>query len=142
MAQIYSEIRAESGAFKYLCNGQWRESSSGKVVANVNPCTRETAYTMQACTQGEVEEVFAAAKAAQKEWARTPLYKRSQVLHRVATIMREHAQPIADCLVVEVAKPARDSLSEVIRSADLLEYTAEEGVRVLGEGKLLTSDSF
>ncbi|OAY67146.1 NADP-dependent glyceraldehyde-3-phosphate dehydrogenase, partial [Ananas comosus] len=30
----------------------------------------------------------------------------------------------------------------VVRSGDLVSYTAEEGVRVLGEGKLLLSDSF
>jgi len=30
----------------------------------------------------------------------------------------------------------------VVRSADLLSYTAEEGVRFFGEGKLLASDSF
>lgn len=56
--------------------------------------------------------------------------------------MRQHAQPIADVLVREVAKPAKDSLTEVIRSADLLSYTAEEGVRFFGEGKVLASDSF
>jgi acyl-CoA reductase-like NAD-dependent aldehyde dehydrogenase len=32
--------------------------------------------------------------------------------------------------------------AEVIRSADLIDYTAEEGLRSLGEGQLLTSDSF
>jgi glyceraldehyde-3-phosphate dehydrogenase (NADP+) len=32
--------------------------------------------------------------------------------------------------------------TEVIRSADLIDYTAEEGLRSLGEGQLLTSDSF
>ena len=32
--------------------------------------------------------------------------------------------------------------AEVVRSADLLSYTAEEGVRFFGEGKLLASDSF
>lgn len=95
-----------------------------------------------ACTQDEVNEMFDAAKAAQKSWARTPLYKRAELLHKVAALMREHAQPVADCLVKEVAKPAKDSLTEVIRSADLIDYTAEEGVRCLGEGKLLNSDSF
>jgi glyceraldehyde-3-phosphate dehydrogenase (NADP+) len=29
-----------------------------------------------------------------------------------------------------------------VRSGDLVSYTAEEGVRILGEGKLLVSDSF
>ena len=32
--------------------------------------------------------------------------------------------------------------AEVVRSADLLSYTAEEGARFLGEGQLLASDSF
>ena len=38
--------------------------------------------------------------------------------------------------------PEKDSMTEVLRSADLLDYTAEEGLRVLGQGKLLNSDSF
>ena len=42
----------------------------------------------------------------------------------------------------EVAKPAKDAMTEVVRSGDFLSYTAEEGVRFLGEGNLLASDSF
>jgi glyceraldehyde-3-phosphate dehydrogenase (NADP+) len=52
------------------------------------------------------------------------------------------AQPVADTLVKEVAKPAKDAMTEVVRSGDFLSYTAEEGVRFLGEGNLLASDSF
>ncbi len=51
-------------------------------------------------------------------------------------------QPIATTLIKEVAKPAKDSKTEVIRSADFLSYTAEEALRFLGEGQLLVSDSF
>ena len=36
----------------------------------------------------------------------------------------------------QVAKGAKDSLTEVIRSGDLISYTAEEGVRWLGEVQL------
>lgn len=31
---------------------------------------------------------------------------------------------------------------KVVRSGDLVSYCAEEGVRILGEGKFLVSDSF
>ncbi|EEF35222.1 NADP-dependent glyceraldehyde-3-phosphate dehydrogenase, putative [Ricinus communis] len=55
---------------------------------------------------------------------------------------REHKAPIAECLVKEIAKPAKDAFSEVVRFGDLISYTAEEGVRILGEGKFLVSDSF
>jgi acyl-CoA reductase-like NAD-dependent aldehyde dehydrogenase len=78
----------------------------------------------QACTQQEVDSAFAAAKEAQKAWAKTPLCERAEVLHRVAAVMREHAQPIADCLVKEIAKPRKDSLSEVIRCEQALGCTA------------------
>lgn len=95
-----------------------------------------------ACTRDEVDEVFSHAKVAQKGWARTPLWERAQKLKDVAELMRKHADPMASALVKEIAKAAKDSKTEVIRSADLIDYTAEEGVRVLGEGKMLMSDSF
>jgi glyceraldehyde-3-phosphate dehydrogenase (NADP+) len=127
---------------QFHVNGEWRESTSGKTVAVTNPTTLEREYAVQACTADEVNAVFAAAKAAQPGWARTPLWKRAETLRRVAAIMRQHAQPMADCLVAEIAKPAKDALTEVQRSADLIDYTAEEAVRVLSEGQLLTSDAF
>ena len=112
---FYSEIKAASGAYKWFCDGQWLESTSGKTVPVVNPCTRTKQYEVQACTQAEVDAAFQAAKAAQRQWGRTPLWERAAALHRVAALMREHAQPMADCLVKEIAKPAKDSLTEVIR---------------------------
>ena len=64
------------------------------------------------------------------------------MLHGAAQLMRDNALPIRDALMKEVAKPIKDSLAEVLRSADLVDYTAEEGIRMLGEGKVLVSDSF
>ncbi len=46
-----------------------------------------------------------------QEWAKTPLWKRAEVLHRVASLMRQNAQPIADVLVKEVAKPPAEALT-------------------------------
>jgi hypothetical protein len=44
---IYADIRANTGAYKYYAGGSWRESSSGKTVGIVNPCTRQTVYNVQ-----------------------------------------------------------------------------------------------
>lgn len=35
-------------------------------------------------------------------WARTPLWKRAEYMHKVDGLMKANAQPMADCLVVEV----------------------------------------
>lgn len=55
------------------------------------------------------------AKVAQKVWARTPLWKRAETLHRAAAILKEQKAPIADCLVKEVAKALKDAVVEVLR---------------------------
>ncbi|CAO2163227.1 unnamed protein product [Urochloa humidicola] len=138
---VFAEI-LDGEVYKYYTDGEWRVSGSGKSVAIVNPTTRKTQYKVQACTQEEVNKVMEAAKVAQKAWARTPLWKRAELLHKAAAILKEHKAPIAECFVKEIAKPAKDAVTEVVRSGDLISYTAEEGFRILGEGKLLVSDSF
>ncbi|KAG5529987.1 hypothetical protein RHGRI_030378 [Rhododendron griersonianum] len=66
----------------------------------------------------------------------------AELLHKAAALLKEHKAPIAECLVKEIAKPAKDSVTEIVRSGDLVSYCAEEGVRILGEGKFLVFDSF
>ena len=46
-SEFYSDIVSSSGVYKYYVSGQWKESSSGKSVTNVNPSTRTTAFAMQ-----------------------------------------------------------------------------------------------
>jgi glyceraldehyde-3-phosphate dehydrogenase (NADP+) len=75
-----------------------------------------------ACTQEEVNKVMEAAKVAQKAWARTPLWKRAELLHKAAAILKEHKTPIAECLVKEIAKPAKDAVSEVISGSTVLSF--------------------
>ena len=53
-------------------------------------------YQVQACTQEEVDACFDAAKAAGREWAKTPLWKRAEYLHKVATALKQNAQ-VGDC---------------------------------------------
>ncbi|CAN1328289.1 NADP-dependent glyceraldehyde-3-phosphate dehydrogenase [Linum perenne] len=136
---VFSEIFNDDEVYKYYSDGEWKKSSSGKSVAIVNPTTRKTQYRVQACSQEEVNKVMESARSAQKEWAKTPLWKRAELLHKAAGILKEHKIPIAECLVKEIAKPAKDAVTEVVRSGDLVSYTAEEGVRILGEGKFLVS---
>ena len=140
---FYSDIQTFEGTFKFLVNGVWRTSSSDRTLGNVRPADANApGFTFQACTTGEVDEAFASARNAHTQWSRTPLYKRASLLHSVAELMHTNWQPMADALVTEIAKPKKDAKTEVIRSADLIAYTAEEGVRSLGVGQMLAPDSF
>jgi acyl-CoA reductase-like NAD-dependent aldehyde dehydrogenase len=69
-----------------------------------------------ACTKDEVDAAYAGAHAAQLVWAKTPLHARCALLHKVAALMRENKEAMAHCLVKEVSKPAKDSMTEVVRA--------------------------
>jgi glyceraldehyde-3-phosphate dehydrogenase (NADP+) len=138
---FFAEI-LDAETFKYYADGEWKVSTSGKSVGIINPSTLKTQYKVQACTQDEVNKAVESAQAAQKLWAKTPLWKRAEALHKFAGILKEQKTPIAECLVKEIAKPQKDAVTEVVRSGDLISYSAEEGIRVLAEGKFLVSDSF
>ena len=127
---------------RYYADGDWRKSTSGKLVDILNPCTGSVFARVQACTQSEVDLAFESAKVAQRAWQEIPLWKRAEAIHALAAQLRKHQDTLGHLLMTEVAKPIKDSIKEVVRSADLLSYTAEEAVRTLGEGNLLFSDSF
>ena len=42
-----SDIKASSGAYKFLLNGVWKESSSGSTVGVLNPKTNEACFQVQ-----------------------------------------------------------------------------------------------
>jgi len=51
-----------------------------------------------ACIQEEVSKVMEAVKMAEKSWAKTPLWKRDELLHKTTVILKEHKHPIFECL--------------------------------------------
>lgn len=79
-------------------------------------------FCESACTQEEVNRCVDSAKVAQKVWARTPLWKRAETLHRAAAILKEQKAPIADCLVKEVAKALKDAVVEVLSQSYWLPF--------------------
>jgi glyceraldehyde-3-phosphate dehydrogenase (NADP+) len=55
------------------------------------------------------------------------LWKRAEYLKKAAKILVNYKDEISQCIVNEIAKNTRSALSEVVRTADLIEYVAEQG---------------
>lgn len=64
------------------------------------------------------------------------------MLHAFAKILRDNKDPIAKCLTDEVGKCLKDAVVEVVRSAELVSYAAEEGIRILSVGRFCMPDCF
>lgn len=66
--------------------------------------------------------------------------ERAAYLHKAADILVRDAEKIGAILSKEVAKGHKAAVSEVIRTAEIINYAAEEGLRM--EGEVLEGGSF
>jgi acyl-CoA reductase-like NAD-dependent aldehyde dehydrogenase len=75
----------------------------------------------------------AAAVAAKPVMAAMPGYKRAELLRRVAVLLNERVDLIAEVMARETGKAIKDCRGEVARSQDTMQLSAEEAVRIEGE---------
>jgi succinate-semialdehyde dehydrogenase/glutarate-semialdehyde dehydrogenase len=118
---------------KMLINGEQRDALSGKIEIIHNPANQEMVAEVSVGSREDARLALEAAKKAFPFWSGTSPQKRAEVLHIGATIVRQRADNIARFLTLEMGKPLKDSRREVLHSADVLDYYAEEGRRNFGE---------
>ena len=100
---------------------------------SINPATGELIEEHGFASDAAVEQVLAAAAAAQKTWARTPLDERSVFLKRCAGLLRERRDSLAETITREMGKPLVEALGEVEKSAFNCEYVADHGAEWLAD---------
>ncbi len=81
----------------------------------------------------DLQRAVAAAVAAKPVMAAMPGYKRAELLRRVAVLLNERVDLIAEVMARETGKAIKDCRGEVARSQDTMQLSAEEAVRIEGE---------
>jgi aldehyde dehydrogenase (NAD+) len=115
-------------------NGEWVASRSGRVFERRNPADQdEIIAVVPLSTREEAREAIAAAKAAFPAWRDTPAPARGKIVARAAAILEARKEEVARLLTREEGKTLKDSLGEVTRSVNILEFTAGEARRMGGE---------
>ena len=115
-------------------NGQWVASRSGRVFERRNPADQdEIVAVVPLSTREEAREAVAAAKGAFPAWRDTPAPVRGKIVARAAAILEARKEEVARLLTREEGKTLKDSLGEVTRSVNILEFTAGEARRMGGE---------
>jgi aldehyde dehydrogenase (NAD+) len=115
-------------------DGRWVESSSGLTIERRNPADQdEVVAIVPLSTRKEAREAIAAAKAAFPAWRDTPAPVRGKIVARAAAILEARKEEVARVLTREEGKTLKDSLGEVTRSVNILEFTAGEARRMGGE---------
>ena len=112
-------------------NGTFRTEAktSGAVL---NPATGETIGKVPFADAGALDEAIAAAEKAFPAWAAMPAYDRGAILRKAAGLVRERVKDLARILTLEQGKVFAEARGELLASAEIFEWYAEEARRNYG----------
>jgi succinate-semialdehyde dehydrogenase/glutarate-semialdehyde dehydrogenase len=80
----------------------------------------------------ELHHAVAAAEVGFAVWSAMPAFDRFQIMRRAAELVRDRAEAAAKIMTLEQGKPLSESRREVLLSADIIDFLAEEGKRAYG----------
>ncbi len=112
--------------------GQWRDAQAGETLAVFNPATGKEIGRVAHARQADLDLALGAAQKGFETWRDTPAIERAKVMRAAAGLMRERAGAIARLLTQEQGKPLAEAKGEAMAAADILEWFADEGLRVYG----------
>src|SRR5438045_1049480 len=120
-------------SYKNLVGGEWVDSASGETMEVLNPATGETIAEVPRGTADDVGRAVDAATKALPEWLETTPGERAEALLKLADLLDEHAEELAQLESTNVGKPLPAARDEMPVSSDNIRFFAG-AARVL-EGK-------
>jgi betaine-aldehyde dehydrogenase len=114
-------------------DGEFVDAADGATEEVTNPATGEAIAEMQLSTEEDVNRAVAAAKRAFDSWSNTTPGERGTALLKLADLIEEHAEEIADLESADAGKP-RDAFlnDEIPFGADNLRFFAGAGRTMQG----------
>ncbi|MFT5469908.1 MAG: RHH-type proline utilization regulon transcriptional repressor/proline dehydrogenase, partial [Verrucomicrobiales bacterium] len=133
MREALSEIRRKESGFARPLSIGGVVQPTDEVVESVNP-NRPSEVLGSFCLAGvdEAEQAIAAAKTAFKEWSKTPVSERSEILRKAATLLERRRWKHAAWQVLEVGKQWSEATADVDEAIDFLNYYAADAERLAG----------
>lgn len=111
---------------KLLIDGQWVEAADGSKLERKSPAHDQLVAVYAQAGVVDAERAIAAARRAfdQGEWPRMKGTDRARVLRKVADLIVERKQALAEMETLENGKPLAQAMAEIEGSADLWQYAA------------------
>jgi lactaldehyde dehydrogenase / glycolaldehyde dehydrogenase len=123
---------------KMWIGGHWISGDKG-TRAVFNPTDGSKIAEVPEASAEQAGTAIEIARAAQPRWAALSPLQRGQVMHRIASLIKAHAEPLAELVVKEQGKTISEARGEVGGAAEFFTYYAEFARRIQGE--ILPSDA-
>src|SRR4051812_44484669 len=113
-------------------NGEWQDAQSGKTLAVFNPATGKEIGRVAHADTADLDRALAAAQKGFETWRDLTAIERNKIMRKAAALMRERAGEIGPVLTQEQGKPLAEAKGEAMAAADIIEWFADEGLRIYG----------
>jgi 1-pyrroline dehydrogenase len=117
-------MSATKTEYKAFVGGDWVDSASGETMDVINPATGEVVAAVPSCAAEDVDSAVDAAVKALPEWLDKTPKDRSELLYKLADVLEENAEELAQLESLNVGKPLMASRDEMPFSADNLRFFA------------------
>lgn len=115
-----------------LIGGAWHAGHGPPADCVIDPSSGQRLATLRQADAGDVEAALEAAARAYPAWRDRQPFERARVLRDAARLLRDRAEATATAITCQQGKPLAEARSEVLASADILDWFAEEGRRAYG----------
>ncbi|CAG9169086.1 Alpha-ketoglutaric semialdehyde dehydrogenase 1 [Cupriavidus laharis] len=112
--------------------GEWRPGSDARRHSVIDPFTGSVIKDFTLASRDDLEAAVQSASDAFAAWRQAAPTERSKLLRRTADLLRQRADGIADLITREQGKRLSEARLEVLGSAEVVEWFAEEGRRMYG----------
>src|SRR3982750_1422149 len=113
-------------SLQLFIDGAWKSGEGRDAHPVVNPVNAQPIAELPYATKADLDEALAASDRAWPEWRALDVEKRGAILHKAAALLRERADLVAATLTQEQGKPLAEAKAEVVASAQLFDWYAED----------------
>jgi 1-pyrroline dehydrogenase len=109
---------------KIFVGGSWTDAAEGGTMEVLNPATGETIAEVPACAAADVDAAVEAAGQALPEWLESTPAERAELLLKLADVLDENAEELAEIESRNVGKPLSYARDEMPVCSDNLRFFA------------------
>ena len=91
--------------FGQFIDGKWQPSEKKETYEVINPATEEVLGHASKATPVDVDRALKSAAIGLEVWKKTPPWKRSSIIRKIADLIRKKQDVLAKWLTLEVGKP-------------------------------------
>lgn len=113
-------------------DGQWVDRTGTGSMGVENPADGSDLGQLPLAGNVELDAALEAAERGYRSWRSRSAMDRFQIITQATRLLRERAQRVARAITLEQGKPLAEALREVLLSADIIDFLAEEGKRLYG----------